>query len=147
MGFEYAFELPPRCEDAPKPSGKTTRRLTTPDGAHWFEVRGGGSQVEGKYLQWCQSQLEQAVKQHASGALDAAGLEAAEMAYNAAFATYVADRVVDHNLTDDDGEKLPVGLGLFWALPAGDALRLVFRIQNRESIWADPKAGASSTTG
>lgn len=145
--FEFSFEMPPRCEDAPKPSSTKTRRLEAADGVHWFEVRGGGTQVEGAYLAWLSDQLSQAVRQRQAGTLDDDAMQAAERAYNAGLATFIADRVVDHNLTDYDGEKLPLGLDLFWSMPGRDALELAGRIQARPSVWADPKAGSGSTNG
>ena len=158
--FSYSFEMPGRRDDCPPPSGKTTRRLELPDGEHWFEVRGGGTQVEGAALDWAQSLLRTAVEARQAlraraepratpdelAAADAVVADA-ELTYNAFLATFIADRVVDHNLTDRDGDKLPVGLGLFWALPGADAIQLAFRIQRRESIWANPKAESESVTG
>lgn len=145
--FVFTFEMPARRDDCPPPSSKTTRRLDAADGEHWFEVRGGGTQVEGAYLSWHNEKLGGAARKHRAGEIDDDALEAASVAYNAALATFIADRVVAHNLTDDDGEPLPLGLALFWAMPGRDALTLAVRIQARTSIWSDPKAEASSMTG
>ena len=145
--FTFSFEMPERRADAPPPSSKATRRIEAADGEHWFEVRGGGTQVEGAYLVWLGDSLAKAVKAHKAGELDDAAYEAAEVAYHAGVATFIGDRVVDHNLVDYDGDKLPLGLGLFWSMPGRDALTLVGRIQSRKSVWADPKAESDSTNG
>ena len=146
--FTYTFEMPARRDDCPKPSSRATRRLEAADGVHWFEVRGGGTQVEGAYLTWLGDQLAKAVrKAQAENDFDGEALAEARLAYNAGLATFIADRVVDHNLTDYDGDKLPLGLALFWSLPGSDANTLAARIQRRESIWSDPKAGTPLTNG
>lgn len=144
----FTFEMPPRMEDAPKPSAKTARRLDLPDGEHWVMAKGGGTQVEGEYLNFYQMTFAQAVAQYRDGKLDEAPMRALERDLNAAYATWLADRVVDHNFTDDDGEKLPLGLDLFWALPnGGEGVRLANWIQRRPSFFADPKAESASPGG
>lgn len=145
--FKFSFEMPPRRDDAPPPSSKKTRRIEAPDGVHWFDVRGGGTQVEGAYLSFLFDQIRRATEGREAGTVDEAAFQAAEVAVNAGLATYLADRVVAHNLTDYDDEPLPLGLGLFWAMPGADAMRLAWRIQARESVWNSPKAETSSTNG
>ena len=67
--FTFTFEMPARREDAPPPSSKATRRIEAADGEHWFDVRGGGTQVEGAYLVWLGEQLAKAVKERQAPAM------------------------------------------------------------------------------
>lgn len=154
----FRFERPARRDDAPPPATQAIRRVSLPDGQHWVDVRGGGSQIEAQYIAFVQQSLMTAMRRvtEAESANDAAttqaaieARDAAEMAFNAAFATYIGDRVVAHNLTypGEGGEPLPLGLDLYWALSGEDAMRLVVEIQRPPSVFADPKDGPRSPTG
>lgn len=145
--FAFTFEMPGRREDAPPASSKKTRRIEAPDGLHWFEVRGGGTQVEGAFITFLFDTLQRSLEQLQAKEIDVDTHKAATMAFNSGMATFLADRVVAHNLVDYDGDPLPLGLALFWAMPGDDALRLAGRIQSRDSVWASPKAETSSTDG
>jgi hypothetical protein len=145
--FTWTFELPERAADAPPPSSETVRRIESPDGEHWFEVKGGATMVEQAYIRHLNDQLTKAVKRRQADEIDEAAFKQAQEDYNAGLATFVADRVVDHNLTDFDGNKLPLGMALFFELPGRDGMRLVGEINTRRSIWTNPKAETSSTTG
>lgn len=143
----FTFELPARRDDAPPPRG-AARRIALPDGRHWVEARGGGTQAEGRYLNFLHDRVRRAVTAHEAGELDEDGLREAEMAFNAGLATFLADRVVAHNLTYADGvTPLPLGLDLFWELPGGDAMHLCWRIQSTDSVFADPNGAPSTTDG
>lgn len=144
---EFRLERPSRREDAPPPATKRVRRLELPDGEHWVDVRGGQTQMEIAYLQFWLDELQEAARRYAARELSLAEQRALEVEANAAFATWLADRVVDHNLTDADGQPLPTGLDLFWALTGPEAIQLALRIAAKPSIWADPKAETSSSGG
>lgn len=140
----WSFEMPPRKGDVPPPSSKHVRRVSLGEDdtgvERWVSVRGGGSQVEGQFLQW--------VFGLGRGPFDDADAEqAAALEMNAYLATFIADRVVEHNLVDAGGDPLPTGLGLFWALGTIDAMALLNLIRTPPRVITDPKAATTSSGG
>lgn len=143
----FTYDKPPRRSDAPPISPTKQRRIELAGGA-WVDVRGGGKQQEGNYLIWLHEQLQQANRDFVTGKMSADQLHTVELSLNAGYATWLDARLVAHNLTDDDGAPLPEhGFDLFWELSANDAIQLCYRIQAKESMFADPKDKPSSTTG
>jgi hypothetical protein len=147
----FSFERPARREDVPAPLTKAVRRAYFPDG-RWVDVCGGGSQIESRFYGWLQDENR---KRHADALKleDPAARQRAEDAaaidYNAYMATFIADRVIDHSLVypGAGGEKLPLGLDLFWHMEAVDVWTLMAIIQQPSQHLADPKAESPSDGG
>jgi hypothetical protein len=137
----WSFEIPARKEDVPAPRTQAVRRINLDDdGERWIEVRGGGSQVEGRFIGWVFDLVRGPFE--TKEAEDAASLE-----MDAYLATFIADRVVAHNLVDDDGQALPIGLDLFWSLSTADALQLLNLLRTPPQVIGDPKAARTSSGG
>lgn len=141
MYESFSFEVPEPMPDAPKPSTETVRHINLPDGKHWVKVRGGATQRESMYVAHLHKVLrtEYATDDERDEAI---------YTYNRGLATWLADRVVEHNLTYPGTEdKLPLGMELFYEMPGMEALNLIGHIQRPPSFFADPKAGTSSSGG
>lgn len=146
----WTFERPDRKEDAPQPTTKATRRVDLDDG-RWLDVRGGGSQIERRFVSWVIDLPVTARAEAVAAGQSAADVndlvDAAVLESNAYLATFIADRVVDHNLTDADGTKLPLGLDLFWSLQNADVFALIGKLQNPPRVISDPKAESDFSGG
>jgi hypothetical protein len=142
MGYTpFSFDLPEPMPDAPKAATEAVRHIVLPDGEHWVKVRGGGTQREGAFI----SHLNRIIETLPD---DRDAREAALYTYNRGMATFLADRVVEHNLTyTGTDEPLPLGMALFYEMHGHDALRLVGAIQRPSTFFVDPKAEKPSGGG
>ena len=138
----FFFDVPEPMEDAPPPSTEKVRHIKLADGKHWVKVKGGATAREAMYIDHLRT--THLKNRYASPEEERQAL----YAYNRGLATWIADRVVDHNLTyPGTDEKLPTGMGLYYELPPREALRLIAKIQQPPSFFVDPKADKSSPGG
>lgn len=141
----FRFEMPAPRSDVPAPATKAVRRVEL-DGGTWVDVRGGGSQLEGRFLSWAFELVKGPFVDDEAGTAEAKR-HAAEVEMNACLASFIGSRVVGHNLTDADGNRYPLGEALYWALSNQDAMALIRKIQSPPRVIVDPKAESPSSGG
>lgn len=129
------LERPERRPEAPPVTAKTPHRRTLPDGEHWVDVLGGGSNVERLFIQSVMEWIK-----------DFEGVQA-EIEAMTLLSTFLADRVAGHNLQTPAGDPLPMGLDLAWELGWNDMWSLINLIMSPPRVFADPKAESPSSGG
>lgn len=138
-GQTVRLEVPGRVEGVPPVKAKVPRRVDLPDGEHYLMVLGGGSNLERMWL----NAVDRRIRQMADEDVDPLQSEMWAMSQ---WATFVADRVIEHNLEYAPGDPLPTGLDLVWELGYRDTRSMIWAIISRPRFFADPKAEATSST-
>lgn len=139
VGQTVSLETPGRVEGVPPVRAAKPRKITWPDKEHYVEVRGGGSNLEALWIEAVDEKFQELVD-------DGMSRVKASFWRTGQWATFVADRLVDHNFVYADDEPLPKGLEFVWEFGTQDTLYLLRAMQRDMSAWASPKAEATSTT-
>lgn len=132
-GQTIRLEVPGRAEGVPEARAKVPRRVDLPDGEHYMMVLGGGSNLE---RVWFQAVNDRARKMRQEDEVPSAQVELWVMSQ---WATFIADRVIEHNFEYAPGDPLPVGLDLVWELGYTDSLALIGTLLESNRFFANPK--------
>ena len=137
--FSVTVDMRP-VKNCPKVDpNKRARREMMPDNEHWVEVRGGGSLQERIWIQRVGEKHDAIQKEDA--------IEAHLWSMRR-YGTFLAARLVEHNLTDKVGDPLPNnGMELVYQLSFGEVLWICNRANNATAIFALPKAEKISSGG
>lgn len=118
---------------------KRVRKVLMPDGKHFIEVRGGSSFQERLWVQKVATKHDEMARSDALGAY----LWSARR-----FGTFLAGRIVNHDLTDESGDPLPRnGMELAFAVTWRELLALVNLVNSGTAIFATPKAEKTISGG